>query len=83
LTKKHGPALRQSGLITDEPVRLWRGTDLRGHGANTPYFVETFQWKDGGSADIAHQTPEVMSVWETMGPHMEGMTITILEPIAS
>jgi quinol monooxygenase YgiN len=80
--KKHGPVLRQTGLITEEPVRLYRATDLRRHGEPEPYFVETFQWKDSAASDAAHQTPEVMAVWETMGPHMEGMTLTTLEPIA-
>jgi len=37
--------------------------------------------KDGTSADTAHQLPEVMAVWETMGPHMESMTLTTLEAI--
>jgi hypothetical protein len=78
---KHGPTLRNSGLITGEPVRLWRATDLRGHGEPEPYFVETFQWRDEEASDIAHQTPEVMAVWETMGPHLEGMTLTTLEPL--
>jgi len=78
---QHGPTLRRTGLITDEPVRLWVGTDLVRHGTTEPYFVESFQWRDGQAADIAHQTPEVMSVWETMGPHLEGMTLTTLEPV--
>lgn len=77
----HGPVLRKSGLITDEPVRLWRATDLRREGAPEPYFMESFQWRDEKASDIAHQTPEVMAVWETMGPHLEGMTLTTLEPL--
>ena len=81
ILQKHGPTLRSSGLITDEPVRLWRATDLRGHGEPEFYFVETFQWRDDEASDIAHQMPEVMAVWETMGPHLEGMTLTTLEPL--
>ncbi len=81
ILRKHGPTLRKSGLITDEPVRLWRATDLRRDGQPEPYFVETFQWRDEKASDIAHQTPTVMSVWETMGPHLEGMTLTTLEPL--
>ena len=78
---KHGPTLRSTGLITDEPVRLWRATDLRREGEPQPYFVETFQWRDEKASDIAHQTPEVMAVWETMGPHLDGMTLTTLEAL--
>jgi quinol monooxygenase YgiN len=82
ILKQHGPVLRKAGLITDEPVRLSRATDLaRGGTAPAPYFIETFQWKDEQAADTAHQLPEVMAVWETMGPHMDGMTLTTLEPI--
>jgi hypothetical protein len=83
MLKQHGPALRKSGLITDAPVRVWRATDLRRDGAPpAPYFVESFEWRDAQAADTAHQLPEIMAVWETIGPHMESMTLTTLEPIA-
>jgi hypothetical protein len=81
ILEKHGPTLRSVGLITDEAVRLYRATDLRREGAAQPYFVEMFQWKDETASDLAHQMPEVMSVWETMGPHMQDMTLTTLEPV--
>src|SRR5262249_29466015 len=44
---QHGPMLRRTGLLTDEPVRLWVATDLVRHGTTEPYFVESFQWRDG------------------------------------
>ena len=77
---QHGAALRKVGLITDQPVRVYRGTDIRKPEAGT-FLVETFQWRDAGAADTAHQTPDVMAVWETMGPHLESMTLTTLEVI--
>ena len=40
-----------------------------------------FFWKDEQASDLAHQSPAVMAVWETMGPHMEGMTLTTLEAL--
>jgi len=80
IVKQHGSVLRKVGLITDEPVRVYRGTDLRKPEAGT-FLVETFQWRDGSAADVAHQTPDVMAVWETMGPHLESMTLTTLEVI--
>jgi hypothetical protein len=83
ILRKHGPVLRATGLITDVPVRLFRAGDLRRHGEPEPYFVETFEWRDGAAADIAHQTPEVMAVWETMGPFLESMTLTTLEALAT
>ncbi len=80
IVKRHGSALRQVGLITDHPVQLFRGTDLRKPELGT-FLVEEFWWKDGAASDVAHQTPEVMAVWETMGPHLETMQLTTLEPI--
>lgn len=80
ILQKHGPVLRETGLVSDEPVKLYRATDLRRHGAPEPYFVEEFYWKDEKASDLAHQTPAVMAVWETMGPHLQEMTLTTLEP---
>jgi hypothetical protein len=73
--------LRETGLLSGDPVRLYRATDLRRDGAPEPYFVEEFHWKDEAASDLAHQTPEVMAVWETMGPHLQDMTLTTLESI--
>jgi hypothetical protein len=81
ILKSHGPALAKSGLTDGGPVELWRATDLRRHGEPEPYFVESFYWRDEKASDLAHQLPEIMSVWETMGPHLETMTLTTLEPL--
>lgn len=80
IVKRHGSVLRQVGLITDAPVTLHRGTDLRKHEAGA-FLVESFHWRDGTAADTAHQTPEVMAVWETMGPHLEDMSLITLEAL--
>src|SRR5689334_20434300 len=61
LVKRHEPALRAAGLVTDEPFKLWKAFDIRKQRTS---FVESFQWKTGTASDVAHQTPEVMSVWE-------------------
>lgn len=79
LVIKHGPALKASGLITDEPIRMWKATNK--HGEGPPYFVETFQWKDREGPNLAMQSPEIMSVWEPMGEILEELTIATLEPI--
>jgi hypothetical protein len=76
LVKKHWPTLRQLGLVTSTPGRVWRGTDKRSGRAS---FVEIFDWADDSASETAHQTPEVMAIWETMGPLLEGMTLTRLE----
>lgn len=71
LVQKHKPTLDALGLSTDQPARIWRGQDR--DGATT--FVESFQWKDAKAPEIAHQTPEVMAVWEPMDALMDGMQI--------
>jgi quinol monooxygenase YgiN len=78
LVKKHEPALRQVGLVTAEPFKVYKAYDIR---KKRMTFVEYFQWKDGQSADVAHQTPEVMAVWEPMGPILEELTICEAEPV--
>jgi hypothetical protein len=79
IVSRHGDVLRRVGLITDDPVRVYRGTDLRKPGGT--FLVEQFLWRDGSASDVAHQTPEVMAVWETMGPHLDDMTLITLEPL--
>ena len=77
LVQKHLPALEGTGLLADEPTALYRATDKR---SGKSYFVEMFSWRDAQAPNIAHQTPEVMAVWEPMTPLLEGMELAILEP---
>jgi quinol monooxygenase YgiN len=81
LLKKHYPALRDIGLATATPARIYRGESKRPapHGGST--FVETFEWVDEKAAGVAHQTPEVMAVWEPMGPILDGMDLIALHPL--
>lgn len=78
LVKKHEPALRNVGLVTERPFSLWKAFDIR---KGRVSFIEQFQWKDGTASDTAHQTPEVMAVWEPMGPVLEELTICEVEPV--
>ena len=78
LVKKHEPALRKVGLVTDEPFRVWKAYDI--HKQRVQY-IEYFVWKDERASDTAHQTPEIMAVWEPMGPVLEELTICEAEPI--
>lgn len=80
LVKKHWPVLRGLGLSTNEPAQVYRATDKR---SGAVYFIEIFSWRDGKASDIAHQTPEVMAVWETMGPVLEGLELAALEPFSA
>ncbi len=78
LIEQHAPALRASGLITSEPVRVWQAEDKR---SGDEYFVEMFQWKDEDASTTAHQTPEIMAVWEPMGVILDDMSIVQLQPL--
>ncbi|HEY1956525.1 MAG TPA: hypothetical protein VGH28_12965 [Polyangiaceae bacterium] len=78
LVKKHEPALRSVGLVTSDPFRVWQAHDKR---KDADCFVELMTWRDAEASNLAHQTPEVMAVWETMGPVLEDMSILQLEEI--
>lgn len=78
LIKKHEPALRKVDLVTSESFRVWRAYDIR---KQRELFYEHFVWKNGAASDVAHQTPEVMAVWEPMGPVLEELTICEVEPV--
>ncbi len=78
LLEKHWPALRGVGLVTPDPAQVLRATDKAGK----TVFVETFSWKDSESPAVAHQTPEVMAVWEPMGALADEMNFLAVEPVA-
>jgi quinol monooxygenase YgiN len=80
IVTRHGPVLRQLGLVTEDPVRVCRATDIRAPDSGA-FLLEEFVWRDDAASEVAHQTPEVMAVWETMGPHLADMTLITLDPI--
>jgi hypothetical protein len=79
LVRRHWTVLSKTGLVTDEPARIWKATDKR---TGAVHFVEVFAWKDGQASSIAHQTPEVMAMWEPMGAVMEKLELHALEPMS-
>ncbi|MBI1853438.1 MAG: hypothetical protein HYR85_24125 [Planctomycetes bacterium] len=79
LVKKHWGILDRVGLVTKERAKIWKATDKRSGGVS---FVEMFQWKNGEASGIAHQTPEVMAMWEPMGLVLEELQLSMIEPIA-
>src|SRR5262245_24506208 len=82
LVEKHWPVLDKLGLVTSDKAQIWKARDKRRDGGpEAPYFIELMSWKDEKSSDIAHQTPEVMAVWEPMGGVLEDLKIVKLEPI--
>ena len=78
LLEKHWPTLRGAGLATDEPAQVLKSKDKSGK----TVFIEMFSWKDAGAPDVAHQTPEVMSVWEPMGALADEMNFWPVEAVA-
>jgi len=75
LLEKHWPTLRDVGLVSEKPARWFRGKGKDGE----PRFIELFEWKTGEASGAAHQSPEVMSIWEPMGALAEGMELIELE----
>ena len=73
----HWKTLHNAGLTTDEPARVYRADDKAGNVA----FIEMFSWKTGDSAQTAHETPAVMSVWEPMGALSEDMEFWQVESL--
>ena len=81
LLRKHWPALRSIGLATETPARLYRGDSKRPTPHGGPVYVETFEWVNAEAPNVAHQTPQVMAVWEPMSPLLDGMDLIALHPI--
>jgi len=63
LLARHWPTLRRVGLAADDPPTIYQGMEKAG----APLFVEVLTWKDAEGPNMAHELPEVMSVWEPMG----------------
>jgi hypothetical protein len=78
LIRKHLPTLKSLGLLGTGQSAVFRAEDKRSHAVS---FVEIFDWKDGRASDVAHQTPEVMAIWEPMGPLLENLEIRALQPL--
>jgi hypothetical protein len=79
LVEKHWPTLNELGLVTQQPPKIWRATGKDGRVS----WVEIFQWKDGSSSGIAHQSPEVMSIWEPMGAVLDDLQLLQIDPVTT
>lgn len=78
LVKAHWPTLRRLGLVTPEPPILYRAKDKE---SDATYFIEIFSWLDEKASGIAHETPEVMAVWEKMGLYLDKLELAGIEPL--
>jgi hypothetical protein len=65
LLERHWPTLRALELVTDQPTQCYRSLDGDG-----PTYVEIFDWAEGGM-QRAHEHPDVLAIWEPMGPLCE------------
>jgi quinol monooxygenase YgiN len=79
LVLKHGPALENTGLMANGPASVYRATNKR---TGEISFIELFSWRDEEAPNLAHQTPEVMSVWEPMTPLLENLDLAVIEKIS-
>lgn len=67
LMRKHHPTLLQMGLATAKEPIVYHGSE----GEGQPIVFEIFDWKNSEAPQIAHETPEVMQIWEAMGTMVE------------
>jgi hypothetical protein len=80
LVQRHWPTIQALGLTTAVEPQLWTATDKQ---SGRAFFIELFEWKDENASQVAHETPEVMALWEPMGKHLETIEISKVEPLAS
>lgn len=64
LLARHWPTLWRVGLAPDVPSTIYQGTEKD---EAVPIFIEMLNWNDAEGANIAHEIPDVMAVWEPMG----------------
>ena len=83
LLRRHWPTLRDLELATNKPPQHFQGNEQSGG----PIFFEIFEWADEDGADLAHQHPKVMAIWEPMGRLVEkrdgrpGMEFPHVQPV--
>lgn len=73
----HWRLLSDQGLTTEQPAEVLRAADSAGNVA----YLESFSWRDQGAVTAAHESPEVMKLWEPMGALCEDMEFWNVEPV--
>lgn len=75
LLKKHVPALRSEGLITDRPtLLLW--------GEKDQVFVESFEWMSVEHARRAESSSAIQGIWKALAEHGEFVPLAKLTETA-
>lgn len=67
LLRGHHPLLRRLGLVTHDAPTIYCGREDDGR----PIVFEIFTWKDAQAPEVAHETPELMRIWDAMGELVE------------
>ena len=78
LLERHWPALDRAGLVSKTPPKFFRSIDKS---SGKVAYIEIFEWKDDQSSDVAHQTPEIVSLWEPMGAVLEDLSLQKIDPV--
>jgi hypothetical protein len=71
LVRRHQPALRAAGLVTERPTILMRS-------AADGTFVEIFEWASGEAARSAHEDEAVGALWTAMEAVADFVTLADL-----
>ena len=71
LLKKHGPALRAEGLITDRPISHFKSDE----GA----YLEIFEWKSEKASRSAHANEAIGPIWGAMAEVADFVPLASLE----
>ena len=66
LLVRHWPTLSELGLVSEDPAQLYKGGE-----EGAPVYYELFSWRSAEAVGVAHETPEVMAIWEPMGALVE------------
>ena len=77
LLAKHWPTLDEAGLVSPVPAKIYKASDKSGNLS----LIEMFEWKDENASGVAHQTPEIMRIWEPMGALAKDMEFLHIEPV--
>jgi hypothetical protein len=70
---EHVATLRRLELATDRPTVLVR--------SQNGTYIEIFEWSTAEAAGLAHQHPEVLKVWESIGKVADLAKLDSLEEI--
>jgi hypothetical protein len=58
LLRRHWPALRRYGYVTEKPAVVYFGSDYSG-----PFFAEIMTWADESAPGKAYWTMEINEIW--------------------